>query len=316
MDSVSKRDTGSSIYLQAKVTPVVQHADAKAVQGFSWTRIWKENQAGIIILTCLIAWLYHHVAVKLFADWYQLPDYSYGFFVPFFAVYILSVTAKEFVNPVFTPSWAGVAVLMFALLMLLTGILGADLYLSRASFILVLAALVWSFAGLRVLGQLKMVLLLLFLAIPLPALVLNQVTFPLQLLASKLASAMLALMNIPVLRDGNVIQLPSMKLEVAEACSGIRSLMSLFTLAVVFGYFQEKKTSKRVIIALASIPIAVAANAIRIFGTGLCVQYWNPDKAQGFFHEFSGWVMFVISLCCLYAVDRAMHFSWRNREAN
>ena len=91
-----------------------------------------------------------------------------------------------------------------------------------------------------------------------------------------------------------------MKLEVAEACSGIRSLMSLFTLAVFYGYFLEKSFLRRVVLALASIPIAIAANAVRILGTGLCVQYWDPDKALGFFHEFSGWVMFLVSLGCLF----------------
>lgn len=103
-----------------------------------------------------------------------------------------------------------------------------------------------------------------------------------------------------------MIELPVMKLEVAEACSGIRSLMSLFTLAVFYGYFLERTTKRRIFLALASIPIAVTANVARIVGTGLCVQYWDPDKALGFFHEFSGWVMFVISLACLYVVHRAM----------
>ena len=122
-----------------------------------------------------------------------------------------------------------------------------------------------------------------------------------------MASALLPLFGVPVLREGNVIELPAMKLEVAEACSGIRSLMSLFTLAVFYGYFLEKSTGRRVFLALASIPIAIAANAVRILGTGLCVQYWDPDKAQGFFHEFSGWVMFLISLSCLFIVQRAMN---------
>jgi len=116
------------------------------------------------------------------------------------------------------------------------------------------------------------------------------------------------MLGVLVLLEGNVIQLPVMKLEVAEACSGIRSLMSLFTLAVFYGYFLERTTSRRVILVLASIPIAVTANVFRIVGTGLCVQYWDPDKALGFFHEFSGWVMFVISLGCLYLVHRLMRF--------
>jgi exosortase len=99
-----------------------------------------------------------------------------------------------------------------------------------------------------------------------------------------------------------------MQLEVAEACSGIRSLMSLFAIAIFYGYFLERSTWRRVILALASIPIAVIANAARIVGTGLCVQYWNPDKAVGFFHEFSGWLMFIVSLSCLYLLHTAMMF--------
>jgi len=112
---------------------------------------------------------------------------------------------------------------------------------------------------------------------------------------------------VPVLQDGNIIQLPAMQLEVAEACSGIRSLMSLFTVAVIYGYFLERGVWRRVVLALASIPIAVAANVVRIFGTGMCVQYWDPEKAMGFFHEFSGWLMFLVSLGLLYLVHLAMN---------
>src|ERR1017187_10221592 len=104
----------------------------------------------------------------------------------------------------------------------------------------------------------------------------------------------------------SVMTLPLMKLEVAEACSGIRSLMSLFTLAVFYGYFLEKSNWRRVALVLSSIPIAIAANAVRILGTGLCVQYWDPDKAMGFFHEFSGWVIFLVSFACLYLLHQAM----------
>ncbi len=188
------------------------------------------------------------------------------------------------------------------LFLLLVGVFGADLFLARTSFLLLLAGLVWTLMGKAMLNTMKFPLFVLLLAIPLPALILNQITFPLQLLASRVASDLLPLAGVPVLREGNVIQLPALQLEVAEACSGIRSLMSLFTVAVIFGYFLERGTLRRTILALASIPIAVAANSIRIFGTGLCVQYWDPDKAMGFFHEFSGWLIFLVSLCCLYLV--------------
>jgi exosortase len=166
------------------------------------------------------------------------------------------------------------------------------------------------------LKELRFALLVLLLAIPLPSIIFNQITFPLQILASKLASSLLPLFGVPVLREGNVIELPLMKLEVAEACSGIRSLMSLFTMAVFYGYFMEKSNLRRVALAVASIPIAIAANAVRILGTGLCVQYWDPDKAMGFFHEFSGWVIFMVSLALLYLVHRAMSlFPGKRRQA-
>ena len=191
------------------------------------------------------------------------------------------------------------------------GVFGADLFLQRTSFILLTAGLVWTLLGRAMLGHIKFVLFVLLLAIPLPAVLFNQITFPLQLLASRLASVLLPLAGVPVLREGNVIQLPAMQLEVAEACSGIRSLMSLFTVAVLYGYFLDRVTWRRVVLALASIPIAVAANAARIFGTGLCVQYWDPQKALGFFHEFSGWLMFLVSLGCLYLVHLAMRLTVR-----
>jgi len=158
-------------------------------------------------------------------------------------------------------------------------------------------------------------LFVLLLAIPIPAILLTEITFPLQLLASQLASSLLPLFHVPVLREGNVIRLAQMSLEVVEACSGIRSIMSLFALSVFYGYFMEKSTWRRVFLAFASVPIAIATNAIRIFTTGLCVQYWDPEKAMGFFHEFSGWVMFLVSLVCLFVVHRILHFAFPQRRS-
>jgi len=114
--------------------------------------------------------------------------------------------------------------------------------------------------------------------------------------------------GVPVLREGNIIQLPAMALEVAEACSGIRSLMSLATLAIIYGYLMEPRISFRWILALAAVPIAVLANSLRIIGTGLLVQYWDPDKAQGFFHTFSGWLIFVVSLLMLFVLHRTLQW--------
>jgi exosortase len=258
------------------------------------------------IICLLILAVYYQVLGKLVSDWWQIPDFSHGFLVPFFAAYLVWEKREVLRGTKVTPSWNGIAVMALGVAVLLLGVYGSELFLSRVSLIILLAGVVLCFGGRLYLKELRFALLVLLLAIPIPDILFNQITFPLQILASKLASSLLPLFGVPVLREGNVIELPLMKLEVAEACSGIRSLMSLFTLAVFYGYFLEKSLWRRVLLVLASIPIAIAANAVRIVGTGLCVQYWDPDKAMGFFHEFSGWVVFLVSLVSLYLVHRAM----------
>src|SRR5215469_5439547 len=268
-----------------------------------------------VILLLLVVVLYSEVLRKLVTDWWQISDFSHGFLVVPFAAYLAWLKRGTLRDTPHAPSWTGLLVVAFALTILLLGVYGAELFLSRISLVMLLAGLILCFRGWQYLKQLRFALLVLLLAIPIPAIVFNQITLPLQVLASKAASALLPLFGVPVMREGNVIELPMMKLEVAEACSGIRSLLSLFTLSVLYGYFLEKSVPRRIILALASLPIAIAANAIRILGTGLCVQYWDPDKALGFFHEFSGWLMFLVSLGCLFLVHRSLSLIRRRGAA-
>jgi exosortase len=264
---------------------------------------------GSALICVLVVALYYQVLWKLLIDWWQIPDFSHGFLVPPFAAYLLWTKRKTLLEVKIFPTWSGIVVVAFGLAVLLLGIYGAELFLSRISLVIVLTGLTLAFGGKKFLAELRFVFLVLLLAIPIPAIIFNQITFPLQMLASKAASALLPLFGVPVLREGNVIVLPLMKLEVAQACSGIRSLVSLFTVSIFYGYFLEKSVVRRTVLAVASIPIAIAANCLRILGTGLCVQYWDPDKALGFFHEFSGWVMFLVSLACLYVIHRLMSLS-------
>jgi len=275
--------------------------------GGSWSepRSLSEWTPVLLLLILLVA-LYARISVKLVNDWYELPDFSHGFLIPFFVAFLIWDKRETLRKVPLKPSWSGLSLIFLGLFLLLTGVFGADLFLSRISFLILVAGMVWTLLGRAMMMESKFILFVFLLAIPLPAVLFNQITFPLQLLASELASSLLPFAGVPVLREGNVIQLPAMQLEVAEACSGIRSLMSLFTVAVIYGYFLERATWRRVVLALAALPIAVAANVVRIFGTGLCVQYWNPDKAVGFFHEFSGWLMFLVSLACLYLVHTIM----------
>ena len=267
----------------------------------------RTTRFGAAALLMLLGLLYWRIATKLVSDWYTIGDQSHGFLVPFFAIFLVWDKRRKLGAMAVQPAWSGVFLVILGAITLLLGVYGAELFLSRISFVMILGGLIWTLCGRHIFRELRFPLAVLLLAIPFPAILFNQITFPLQLLASRMASALLPLLGVPVLREGNVIQLPAMKLEVAEACSGIRSLMSLFTLSVFYGYFLERTTARRWFMALASIPIAVGANALRIVGTGLCVQYWDPSKGEGFFHEFSGWVMFLVSLGFLYFVHRALN---------
>ena len=274
-----------------------------------WEKIRPALLAGLTVA------LYCRVLTALFSDWLRDPNFSHGFFVPVISAWIVWSRRAGLAKLEKRPSNWGLLGIVGAIGILLAGILGSEVFLARTSLVILIGAMVVFFLGWNWLRELLFPWLFLLMMIPIPAIVFNQIAFPLQLLASKLATALLSMVGVPVLRDGNVISLAAMQLEVAEACSGIRSLMSLGTLALVYGYFAESKMYKRVILALAAIPIAIAANALRIFGTGLCVQYWDPSKAEGFFHEFSGWVMFVVSVIFLIVMHSVLNLLDRRRAA-
>jgi exosortase D (VPLPA-CTERM-specific) len=272
--------------------------------------LWWQG-AGILLL---IAWLYGSILARLFGQWISDPNFSHGIFVPVFSLFVLWQNRKSLSSLVPAPSWSGLAVLVCALLMLMLGVLGAELFFSRFSLLVLLAGLIVLFSGWPLFRAVLFPWAFLILMIPIPQIVLQQVTFPLQILASKLSAGLLPFAGVPVLREGNVIVLPSLSLEVAEACSGIRSLLSLVTLAIIYGYLLESRKWVRVVLACSALPIAVAANSFRIFGTGLLVQYWDPDKAKGFFHLFSGWLIFVVSLIMLFALHGVISRLWKDRS--
>ncbi|MGB7332378.1 MAG: exosortase/archaeosortase family protein [Terriglobales bacterium] len=239
------------------------------------------------------------------------PNFEHGIFVPLFALFILWQDRKRLQAIASAPSWSGLPLVILSLLMLVLGVLGAENFSSRVSLLILLAGLIILFQGWKFFRAVLFPWAFLILMIPIPALILQRITFPLQLLASKLATVLLEVVNVPVLRQGNMIVLAAMPLDVAEACSGIRSLLTLVTLAIIYGYLMETRIWVRVVLACSAVPIAVVANSFRIFGTGLLVQYWDPDKAEGFFHTFSGWLIFVVALIMLYVVHQLISRIWK-----
>jgi exosortase D (VPLPA-CTERM-specific) len=268
-----------------------------------------------LLVLPLIAWLYAPVLARLSLQWVNDPNVSHGIFVPLVALFVLWQDRKRLKAIPSAPSWAGIPLVVLSLLTLVLGILGADIFLPRVSLLILLAGLIILFRGWTFFRAVLFPWAFLILMIPPPTLIINQITFPLQLLAARLSTALLELVNVPVLREGNVIRLASMPLDVAEACSGIRSLLSLVTLSIIYGYLMETRMWARILLVCSAVPIAVAANGFRIFGTGLLVQYWDPDKAEGFFHEFSGWLIFVVALIMLFAVHRLISLIWKSGPA-
>jgi len=270
----------------------------------------------IAVLGLLVLWLYWSTLAHMVGQWWNNPNFSHGFFVPLFSAFIVWQERDRLARLSALPSWSGLLLLAIGTLVLLVGQMGAELFLSRSSLLIVLAGLVVLFFGWEIFRGVLFAWAFLLLMIPIPSIIFNLITFPLQLLSSRVAAAVLPVFGVPILREGNVIILPSMALEVAEACSGIRSLMSLVTLAIIYGYLMERRLWVRCVLALASVPIAVMANSVRIIGTGLLVQYWDPDKAEGYFHASWGWIIFVISLILLYALHHGMNLLWPDRSAH
>ena len=262
--------------------------------------------ASIVLSAAAFGFLYRRVIAKLVYDWINDGNYSHGFLIVPIAAYLVWERRKRLTAEPIKPSAFGLVILGASLTTLAAGVLGAELFLSRVSMIGVVAGAVLYTMGWRALQRLAFPLAFLLLMIPIPAIIFNQIAFPLQLLASKAAEFTLSGLGIPVLREGNVIVLAHTSLEVAEACSGIRSLISLVTLAIVYGYFTDKRVWARIVLALAAVPVAVFANGVRVAGTGVAAHYYGPEAAEGFFHTVSGWTLFVVAFVMLFGIQRVL----------
>lgn len=286
-----------------------------------------KNLWRVLAIAFAITFAYATVLVKLANDWWADENYSHGLLIPVIIGYILWLQRDKISESKSQPSLllGGIAI-GFALFALWAGIAGAELYTQRLSLLLILIGITLYFFGGRLLRFLFVPFVLLFLALPIPAIVFNRIAFPLQLFASRCAVWSMSVIGIPVLREGNIIELKPLnsfetrKLEVVEACSGIRSLMTLMTLAVVFAYFTHPRSNngngprsplswlrsygfwRSSILVFSAVPIAILTNAARVSGTGILSHYYGTQVADGFFHSFSGWAVYVVAFLLLFAV--------------
>jgi exosortase len=262
----------------------------------------------------LLLLCYAPVLQRLVQQWSTDEDMGHGFFVPVIAGYIAWQRKDLLLDHDAKPSYWGLLVLAWGALQLMVATLGAELLLARTSFIISLAGVILTIGGAYALRVFAFPLFLLCFMVPLPAIIFNQITFPLQLLASSVAETALGAIGIPVLREGNVLELASQKLSVVEACSGIRSLLSLSFLSLVYAYFFDSKTWMRWVLLIATVPIAIVANASRVTLTGLLGEY-KPQLAQGFFHSAEGWVIFMVALGLLVSFHQIVDRIYRSYHA-
>jgi exosortase len=248
----------------------------------------------------------------LVEQWATDEDVGHGFFVPLVAAYIAWQRRDEIMALDFKPSWWGAAIMLWGVIQGYLGMLAAELFLQRTSVVISLVGLLLLVGGTRLIRVLLFPLLLLPFMIPIPSVIYNQLTFPLQIFASTVAEWTLNLINIPVYRDGNILHLASQDLSVAEACSGIRSLLSLTFLSLVYAYFFDRKVWMRWALLIGSIPLCILANSARVTLTGVLSEV-NTQLAQGFFHEVEGWIIFIVDLVMLIALHFMINriYKWK-----
>jgi exosortase len=261
--------------------------------------------APVIWMLALLVLCFAPTLRYLVQEWMKNDDMSHGFFVPVVAAYIAWSKRDELAFPAKPNKW-GIVITLLAALQQYVAILGAELFLARTAFIISVMGVTLFLCGTANFKKLLLPLCLLFFMVPLPAIVYSQITFPLQLFASQVAETVLTLIGIPVLREGNVLELPSQRLSVVEACSGIRSLLSLSFLSLVYGYFFDPRPWMKFALLAATVPIAIVTNAARVTVTGILSER-DPELAKGFFHSAEGWLMFMIALALLILTHQVIH---------
>lgn len=253
---------------------------------------------GALLILCYAPILY-----RMVSQWANDEDMGHGFFVPLMAGFIVWQRRHTLAALPKKPNGWGLVVVIFAACQALAATLGAELFTARLAFVFAVWGCVLYLGGTRWVRALLFPLLLLFFMIPIPQIIYARLTLSLQMLASQLAEVMIGWMGIPVIRTGNLLELPSQTLNIVDACSGIRSLLSLSFLSLVYAYFTDKRVWMRWALLAATVPIAIGANAIRVALTGLLSEV-NTELAHGLFHEVEGYIVFVVALAALLGTHR------------
>jgi exosortase len=252
--------------------------------------------------------------LKLVNDWYSTDNFSHGFLVPFIAAYMVLHNRRKISELSIRPNGWGYVLLIGAMVLHIIGNIGAELFTMRLSILLAIAGLTLILFGTRIFINTLVPHCYLILMIPIPSIIWNKIALPLQLMAAKLSAAMIDFIGIVVFREGNILHLTNTSLEVVDACSGLRSLTSMLALSAAFAYLSSLKNSGKWVLFLSAIPIAIAVNIVRLTSTAVMAQYLGPETAQGFLHEMSGILVFLVALVLLYLVFIMLNMFRRDRS--
>lgn len=307
-DSLALAGTKSGTALTQPADEVLSGEKRPSLISSLWRTLKPFGWQGLLLIA-VMAVLYAPVIKLLVWQWANDADYSHGFLVPVLSAYLLWARRDKLRHIAHKPSAWGMVVVLGSLGLLFLGSLGAENSLARLSIVVTICGLVVYFAGWAILRAMTFPIAFLLFAIPIPGVVYNSIVFPLQFLASRFATRVLELLGLfPIMREGNILVLPHMSLEVVEACSGIRSLMSLLALAAGYGYVVERSMVVRWLLVIAMVPLAIISNGTRVMITAIMANYMGAKAAQGFMHEFSGWVIFVVATILFLTLHSVITF--------
>lgn len=281
--------------------PLLDNAYPPKVTDMTFNDSLKQYRLQLILVLPLLAGMYYKIVPDMVKDWYQDENYSHGFLVPIIAGYFLWQRWTDLKDRQVKPDWLGLVVIVCGVLQLLVAWLGTEYFTMRSSLIVLLAGMTLFWFGREVLKGMALPLGYLIFMVPIPYIVYDMLAFPLKLFVTRISVAFLKLVGVVVMREGNIIMFPTTTLEVADACSGIRSIISLLAIAAAYAFLTKTSNARRWIILFSAVPIAVATNALRVIVTGILAQWWGAKAAEGFFHEFAGMAVFLLAIGILAA---------------
>jgi len=264
--------------------------------------VWKEGWLvwGVVAVICiLLGFMFFDSLKEMVRVWDTREEYGYGYIIPFLTVFLIWQKKDELERVEFSGSWLGVVLVTLGVIVFYLGSLSSLFIIMQYAFLLVVLGTALSFTGVQGFRSIVIPLLFLVFMIPLPVFLYNSISGALQLVSSELGVMVIRLFGISVYLEGNVIDLGTYKLQVVEACSGLRYLFPLASLAFISLYFYKAAFWKKAVVFLSSVPITILMNSFRIGVIGVLVDKWGTDQAEGFLHFFEGWVIFMACIAIL-----------------